>query len=275
MIRIVADSSFDRTPDRIEKGVSWVPFKINIDEKVYKDDENLDIEMFAKELSNSKDFESACPSPDEYFKAFHKSDGDVFCFTITSKLSGSYNAAVLAKKMINEVEPDKKVHIFDSKGTSTTIGLIYDFVQKMIDDGHTFEEIVIETEQYIRNIETMFILDSLSNLHKKGRLSNLSMMLVTTLKIYPIMGADNGLIEKLAQIRGKQKALKKFVDIMAEKCSDFSNKVIHISHADNEEEVNVLKKYMSDILNPKDIVVYPVRGLNYVYADRGGIIVSF
>lgn len=272
-VNIVSDSSLDLTEEMVEEDVSIVPFKISLDGKDYIDNDQINMQRYVEHMKSAEHFDTTCPSPADYVDAFQK-EGDTYAITITSKLSGSYNSAILAKNMVMD-ELQKKIHVFNSMGASTTLLLVYKKLLECIKLNFSFEETVIRVEEYIHSLQTLFILDSLENLRKKGRLSNMQVMIAKTLNLYPIMGAEEGQIIKLSQARGKKRALKKLVQHMSDFGEEFKDKVVAVSHAGNLEEAEQLKKMIQKKLKPKQIYLITMSALNYMYADDRGIIVSF
>ncbi len=272
MFNIVSDSSLDLS-DFVDDKTQIVPFKIDLDDKTYVDDKNLDIKAFIKNMLNCSSFKTACPSPNDYYEAFKKK-GDVFCITITSKLSGSYNSAILAKNMVEE-ELSKNIKVIDSGSASSALALIYLELKKHISLNMSFEEISDKIDEYVGKLNTLFILDSLDNLRKAGRLSNLKAMIARTLNIVPIMCDNNGYIEKAAQARGKKRAFEKLVDLMEIQAKDKEELHVVLSHADNIEQAEKLKQSIINRLNPSSVKIITMNALNTVYADYKGIIVSF
>ena len=122
-IKIVADSSADIK--RLE-GVEFesVPLKIITSQKEYVDDKDLDVELMVKELSMLNDKSgTACPSVGDWLSAFGEAQ-KVFCVTITSGLSGSYNSALIAKSEYEESYPDREVFVIDSLSAGPELNLI-------------------------------------------------------------------------------------------------------------------------------------------------------
>ena len=114
---IVVDSGCDlttlnQTLNQID--FTRVPLKLDIGDKVFVDDFNLDIESYMKDMYAYKGKTgSAAPSPQAWFEAYEKSDY-IFAISITSTLSGSYASAKTAYDMFKEQHPDKKIHLIDS-----------------------------------------------------------------------------------------------------------------------------------------------------------------
>ncbi len=275
MIRIVGDSSLDLNEELLQgEVVPKVPFRIDLDGVEWRDTPDVDLEKFRAAMGEARHFKTACGSPQEFYEAFEE-EGDVFAITITSKLSGSYNAAVLGKQLYEQAHPDKKIHIVDSLSASTGLTLVYMKLKELIDKRFSFEEIRDEAENFVANMRTFFISQSLENLRKAGRLSNIKALMGRLLRVIPIMGANDGVIEPFATARGKQKAFMKLVDLIEEAAENVTEKVLAISHADNLEDALTLKEAIGKRINFKAIHIIPMGALNTLYADNKGIIVSF
>ncbi len=275
--KIISDSSVDFKKNReiITEGLEIVPFKILLD-----DEEIVDIDLDTKELikkmkASINQIKTACPSPSEFYDAFSK-EGASFVVTISAALSGSYNSAVLAKNMLLEKIPDALVHVFDSKSAAAGINLVILKIKELISQNLKFDEIVIAVNKYISKMKTMFILDSLDNLVKNGRISNLKAMIASFLHIVPIMGENGkGEIVLVEQVRGNKKAFNRLIDIIGESGVDFENTVLGITHSNANEKAENLKNEILKRFNFKDVQIFAAGGLSTVYADDGGIVVAF
>lgn len=274
--KIVADSSCDLNPE-LEKymDVTLIPFKIDIDDKSFIDDENIDmIDLYQSMKASPNPIRSSCPSPGDFKAQFVDSD-NIFVVTISSKLSATYNSAILAKDMILEEFKDKFVHVFDSKGASVTETLTAMKIQDSINMKLSREEIVNRVEEYIDELKTYFISEDLSNLIKNGRISKTQGLIANLLNIKPVMRADEeGNIEPVEKIRGSKKAFKRLVEIIGEKGSNFEEKIAAISHANALDKALALKEDLKKY-NFKDIIIVETTALSAVYVNDGGIIISF
>lgn len=275
MFKIVSDSSMDLN-DKLENSlqVSKIPFKLYIEEQEYTDDESLDVISFIDKMKSSPRIpRTACPSPNDFKQEF-EGEADVFAVTISSKLSGTYNSAVLAKNLILD-EVKKKIHVFDSKSASVGQTLIGIKIKELIDLNKSFEEIVDEVEHYIQQMKTFFISENLNNLIKNGRIPSWKGKLAMALKIRPIMKATDGDIEVHEKVRGSNKAFEKLALTISDLAKDQQNKILAISHVNNLDRAKKLKDRLLTICHFKDIVIVPTHGLTSLYCDDQGIIVAF
>lgn len=275
MIKIVSDSSLDFN-DKLEQEipVEKIPFKLYIDEEEIVDDENLNVIEFIRKMKASPKLpRTACPSPNDFKETF-EGEEDVFAITISSKLSGTYNSAVLAKNMLLE-EVKKKIHVFDSKSASVGQTLISMKLKELMDQDFSFDAIVEEVEKYIADMKTFFISENLDNLIKNGRIPTWKGKLAMALKIRPIMKAVDGDIEVHEKVRGSNKAFEKLAQTVCEMAQDSAHKVLAISHVNNPERAKSLKARIQEICDFKEIVIVPTHGLTSLYCDDQGIILAF
>lgn len=276
--RIIADSCLDLTPEMKEEGkIQIVPLILQVDGVDFIDDASFDQKKFIKAVA---DFEgcpkSSCPSPEDYKKAFGEDEIPAFCVTLSAELSGSYNSAVLGQRLVQEEFPNKKVHIFNSRSASAGETLIAMKVQELAESGMDFEEVVEKTEEFIRHQDTMFVLENLDTLRKNGRLSGMKATLVSVLNIKPVMMATpEGTSEQCSLGRGTKKALKKMVEEVGKKVSDMEQKIFAISHCNCPERAAFVQEEVKRLYSFKKIVIADTAGVSTMYANDGGIVISF
>ena len=275
--KIIGDSCCDLTRElRSEMNVEIVPLTIDVEGKRYIDDDSLDTFELLKDMKKSSTVpKTSCPSPNDYMKVY-EGEGDIFVSTLSSELSGSYNSAVLAKKLFLEENSDKFIHVFDSKSASTGQALIAIKVYELKKAGYESAEVVEIVEKYISEMNTFFILESLDNLIKAGRIGLLKGKLATILSIVPIMTSnDKGQIDLFENIRGSKKAFKRLINVIGEHGVDLEEKVLAITHCNCPDKAIQFKEEAMEKYNFKDIVISENHGISTVYANDGGLIISF
>lgn len=252
-----------------------VALELSVDDYCIRDDETFDQADFLRRVRESKNCpKSSCPSPESYMEAF----GDVehiYMVTLSSQLSGSYNSAELAKNIYLEEHPDANVHVFDSRSASIGETLIGLKVQELEEKGLDFDSIVEQTEKYIEEQATYFVLETLDTLRKNGRLSNLKAVVASALNIKPVMGSTpEGMICQLGQARGMTKALDKLVQNVVEKTKDTENRILAISHCNCPKRAELVKEKIQKLAKFKDIIVVDTAGVSTMYANDGGVIMA-
>lgn len=218
---------------------------------------------------------SSCPSPEIYRDAYDCDADHVYAVTLSEKLSGSYNSAVLGKNLYLEDHPDAKVYVFNSCSASVGETLIGLKIQELEEKGLSFEEVVEQTEAYILSQDTWFVLENLDTLRKNGRLGTVKALVATALKIKPVMGStDEGTIIQLDQARGMKKALVKMVNSIEEKkSSDPQERMVGIAHCNCPQRAEMVKEEIIKRLPFKDVILVNTAGVSTMYANDGGIIV--
>lgn len=272
-IKIIADSSSDvyTLADGIYESV---PLKIITDEREYIDDKNADVAEMANYLSNYKGKSStACPAPGDWLKAFGKYK-KIICVTITSNLSGSYNAAMVAKQQYEEENPDSEVFIVDSLSAGPELGLIIEKIQEYIKEGNPFETIKEKIMQYKEKTSLIFTLESLNNLANNGRVSRTVAALAGILGIRLVgKASDEGTLEPLDKVRGEKKALNALIKLMQE--MGYKGGKVRINHCFNLEAAQKLKSLIEEKLAGKDIKIAQTGALCSFYAEKGGMLIGF
>lgn len=277
MYKVIADSSADMNIEMREKyPVSLVPFKMSIGEKVYVDDENIDVDGFVEDFTKSKQVpKSACPSPNDFYSQMHGSD-EIYIVTITGTLSSTYNSAILGQKLMESENKNAKIHVFDSKSASPAQALIIIKIHELKREGKSFEEIIPIVTDYIAELQTYFISESLNNLIKNGRISKWKGLIATTLNIIPIMGANKkGEIVLFEKIRNLNKAYNRLAEKVATELLNSGKKFIAISHVGNQERAEKLAEEFKKLGGIVEVFVSKCAGLSSMYADKKGIILAF
>ena len=272
-VKIVADSSSDVLA---MKGVAFetAPLKIITAEKEYVDNAVLDVRGMVEELQRYKGKSStSCPNTAEWLAAFGEARW-VFCVTITGTLSGSYNAACMAKEVYEEAHPDRCVFVLNTLSAGPEICLILERLQQLVMQGLTFEEVAERITSYRENTGLLFMLESLQNFAKNGRVSPLLARVVGVLGVRVVgKASDVGDLEPLDKCRGEQKALSDVVRRLEEQ--GFVGGRVRLAHCFNEAAALELKSQITAGFPTAEVVIYPCRGLCSFYAERGGLLVGF
>ena len=281
MMMILADSCCDLSPELLKKTQARVaPLTITIDDTHYVDDGTVDIPPYLAAMKASKNpVRSACPSPDLYAEDIRATEGDCFIVTLSAKLSGSHNAASLGVQLAQEDMPEKKVHVFDSESASAGETYIALMIHDLIAAGKSFEQIVELVEEKIRSMHTLFVLDSLDNLVKNGRISRTVALLANVLSIRLLMSDDgHGAIKNISKARGIKGALGQ----MGEPCRKHTEGLaaasqrLVISYCNCPERARQVR----DMIREKcpaigEIIMTPTSALSSMYANDGGIVIAY
>lgn len=275
--KIVVDSCCELPDEYLDDPrFEIVPLTLMVGEHTIIDDDTFDQVDFLKKVAECPECpKSACPSPERFMEAYHCDAKRVYCVTLSSKLSGSYNSAHLAIGLHEETYGEKDIHVFDSLSASvgeTQIALkIVDLEEK----GLSFDDIVAEVEKYRDEMQTIFVLDNLETLRKNGRMSKLKSFVASTLNIKPVLYAVSGEIAQKSQAIGVKKAMTKLADLIDEMTvrGDDHMRLI-ISHCNNLERAEMVKQLILSRRLFDEVIILNDRGVSTMYANEGGIIVT-
>lgn len=270
-MKIVSDSSSNVY--NLE-GVDYacVPLKVSIGNTEYVDIPETNPEEMIKELKTTKEKTStSCPNIYDWQEAFRGADS-IFAVTITSGLSGSYNACTNAKAMY-EKSNNAQIHVIDSLSAGPELRLIIEKLKEFIEKKLPFEEIKKKIEEYKNSTRLFFCLESLMNFARNGRVSPAIAHLVGMLGIRIVGTASSvGTLEPLSKPRGEKRALINLYEHI--KSSGFSGGKVRISHCQNETFANELKEMILADYPDADILIEPCGVLCSYYAETGGILVA-
>lgn len=270
--KIVADSSAD-LHDLTTIDFSIAPMIIHTAAKAYLDDEHLDVgDMVEALLKNKSKTSSACPGLGDWLNAFGDAE-EIFCLTITSKLSGSYNSARLAKAEYEGQHPGRRVHVIDSLSTGPEMQLLAEKIMELTEQGADFDTVCREVQSYSQRTNLMFMLESLKNLANNGRVSHAVAKITGLLGIRLVGKALDGVLEPLDKCRGAKKALQTIVSRMKE--MGYQGGKIRIAHCLNSNGAAELVDLLKAQFPGATPDICTTGGLCSYYAEKGGILVGF
>ena len=275
--KIVGDSCTDFTDEhKKNKHFCEVPLTLSLGEYAVTDDDNFDPVDFIERMKKSEECpKSSCPSPADYMHEFD-CDDDVYAVTLSDKLSGSYNSAVQAKGILSEEKSKKNIHIFSSFSASVGQLLIALKIEELAGLGQSFQSVVEGVNDFIQKQKIFFVLENLDVLRKNGRLNPLQSVITNVLNVKLVMTAtDDGHILKFGQALTLSRAISKLIETVEKHASNCSDKILAITHCNCLERATFIKDEILKRCKFKDSLIVESGGISTMYANDGGIIISF
>ncbi|HFR3342326.1 TPA: DegV family protein [Streptococcus suis] len=275
--KIVADSGCDyRQLAQLAPDTEFVsvPLSIQIGDQTFVDDASLDIDQMVSVMqSTSEAATSACPSTQAYEEAFAGAEY-VIVVTITGGLSGSFNAARVARDMYLEEHPDAKIHLIDSLSAGGEMDLLVTEINRLIASGLEFEEVVSAITTYQENSKLLFVLAKVDNLVKNGRLSKLVGAVVGLLNIRMVGEASSeGKLELLQKARGHKKSVTAAWEEM--KKAGYKGGRIIMAHRNNDKFFQQFSDLVKETYPEASIEEVATSGLCSFYAEEGGLLMGY
>ena len=278
MWNIVSDSSCDLLPgdlDSEQVRFEVVPLHLQAGGRTFVDDSTLETSALLTAMAEEKTASStACPSPAAFAQAFEQGDKTV-CFTISSNLSGTYNAALLGREMALEAHPDKEICVIDSRATAGAMVLLIRRAKALMEAGVDFQDICARLRMYQASLRTCFTLENFDNLIKNGRMRPLVGTLLHTLGIHVVAeGTPQGTIHVAAKARGEERTYQAITALMR-RSKDCAGAEVIIAHCANPAGAGRLRERILEDLPVKSVEILPCRGLTSFYAMEKGLIIGY
>ena len=271
--RIAADSSCNLLALDGADFVS-VPLTIRTDAEEFRDDASLDVDAMVAALRATKGRSySACPNIAQWEDAFGER-GDVIAFTITSGLSGSYNAACAAKEICRQRDPSRRIHVVDSLSAGPEIALLIEKALSETRAGADFDGVRRAVQEYRERTRLLFALESMHNLAQNGRVNRLVATMAGVLGIRAVGQASaEGTLEMLGKARGARRTRQLMLSEMER--LGYRGGSARIGHCQNETLALEIRDEIRRRFPAADAQIHPLRGLCSYYAERGGIMLGF
>ena len=242
-------STADLSKEHFEKiDVHYCCFHYEMDGVQYLDDlgQSMDFDVFYQRMTDgamTKTSQINADEYEEYFTQFLSQGKDIIHLTLSSGISGTFNSANLAKALLEDKYPDRKIYVIDSLAASSGYGLLIDHLAGMRDSGATIDELAAWVEEHKLNLNHWFFSSDLTFFIRGGRISKAAGAVGTVLNICPLMNVDfEGRLIPRYKIRTKKKVIQAIVDKMAEQAeggTDYSGKCF-ISHSACEEDAKAV-----------------------------------
>lgn len=278
--RILGDSCCD---DTAEPGaldfLTRVPLTIELGGESFVDDGTLDCcGMLLERMRVCPEApHSACPSPERFAALCGEGEGDVYIVTLSSKLSGTYNSAVLGAQMARDGGCRNNIHVFDSESAAAGEIAVCLKVRELAEQGLPFAQVVERTEAFIRKLTTLFLLETLDVFRKNGRLNHLQALAVGALKIKLVMGGERGQIVMRGKALTTPRAITKMIELVRQACEalDATQRTLVITHINCRARAEDIRDRLLAACPFGRWMICEGGGISTMYGNDGGIILAF
>src|SRR4051794_21547806 len=252
-IRVVSDSACD-LPDAVvqELGIEIVPLSVRFGDTELVDRQDVTPEEFWRRCASFPGLpETAAPSPGSFEAAYRRLGEEgadaVVCVTLSSDLSGTFQAAELAAKSVGS---DIPVRVVDSRFVSLAQGQLAIEAARLAVDGKGIDDVAGAAEDAIARTRLYASLDTLDNLKKGGRIGGAQALIGTMLSIKPVISIVDGKVEEEGKPRTRTRSLKFLLDkVKAQESIEWLG-VIHAQAPDLDEFLDMLGE-----VHPRDQIV--------------------
>lgn len=275
-VKLIVDSTADLIPG-VRSRVTVVPLTIHFGEEEFIDGITIDSHRFYEKLIESDVLPSTSQATpfafEEAFAEAVEAGFEVVCITCSSRLSGTYQSAVIASE-----EFPGKVHVVDSRTIALGSAILAEYALELVDKGLTAEEIAWRLMQKRDKIRLLAMLDTLEYLKKGGRISSAVALAGGLLNIKPVLCIENGEIRMLGKARGSRQANNLLVQEIGKAGGVDFCKPLMLGYTGLSDEL--VKKYIRDSAslwegNVEQLPVSVVGSVVGTHAGPGAVAVAF
>lgn len=237
-IRIVTDSTADLPQALVERyQIEVLPLTVTLNGVSYRDKVDISEDEFYQLMCKTEEFPTTsqvtpATFAETYLKLAETGAEHIISIQIASDLSGTYQSSVLAASM---VQSDVTVHPIDSRAATIGLGPIVLAAARMIEQEMDIDAILTQLDEIVNHTAVYFLIDSLDNLHKGGRIGKASHLVGSLLNLKPILCLNEGVISAYEKVRGNKgnKALERLIDILLEKIDPNKKLYCAIGYSDS------------------------------------------
>lgn len=275
-IRIITDGSCDFPQEVLDRARPYVVgINVAFGEDSYIGGIDIDSETFYKKMKESKELpKTSSPSPDRFLELYKGDDEELLVFTLTSKLSSTYNNAVLAKEMYLEENPYKRIEVIDSASGSIGVASMILKCSELIDAGKNMDEILEHIERYKEEIVFFGALETLENAIKGGRINKVAGKIINALNFKVIIKIEDGLVKPIDKARGGSNSIKKALEYVENNVGHQDEKTVIIGHANCIDKAEKIKSIVEGNLNFKEVLIAEIGPIMGTFTSEGAILVS-
>lgn len=262
-IRIVTDSTADLSLALREKyHIEMVPLNVHFDQDTYEDQVTLDPVSFYQKLATFTGIpRTSQPATGKFLATFERifsetPEATIVTFLISSALSGTYQSAHIARSMLPD-DVQERVILIDTKTASVGIQVAVIAFAEALEQNKSVEESLSITQHILEKQRIFFLVDSLTYLHRNGRIGGAAAFVGSLLQVKPILSLnEEGAVYSFDKARGTAKAMRRILDVLHERFAE-QPLLFAIAHANADAEARRLADLLHAEFGLTEIEIVP------------------
>lgn len=273
-IKIITDCSCDLSHEVLNKfNINVVPLGVSFGEEHYTAGVDIDNKEFYAKMKESKELpKTFCPSPENFCKEYQCEEDKIIVIALSSKLSGTYNSASLARDLYLSEHKEKDIRVIDSMTGSIGAGLLLIKAAKMISEGKDIDEIVEAIENLKEKISFYGTLETLENAIKGGRINPLAGKIIGALNFKAIVQIKDGVVKPIDKARGESNSIKKVANYITSSIEDTKDKILCLMHANCPEKAHKLLSIIEKTHKFDEVYISEVGPVMGTYTSEGAVL---
>lgn len=278
MVKIFTNSVSDLTPQYAQElGVTMIPDIIAFSaEEQYRNNEDIDPPALYRRLAVCEKLPTTShPNLEQYMQAFQSaSDADeILCISLTSRMSGSYGTACSARQLLQEQGFAVPIRVYDSLQVSYGLAFLVRQAARMAQQGDNADQIMKQLDLLRPKVGVYFVMESLENARRGGRVGAIRVLAADLLKVKPILTFRDGLVYDQGVVRGYGKAVDRVLERYRQK-AEFGGEVF-LFHADRQQLAEDVKKRLLEMDPQAKVQIGWVGAVIGIYTGPGCLGLAF
>ncbi|MHB8781751.1 MAG: DegV family protein [Candidatus Geothermincolia bacterium] len=276
-IGIITDSTSGMTAEMADEyDIKVLPLKLMFEDETFLDGVNLSDRDFLRKLETSPKLPTTSqPTPGEFMQAYEdmgKKYDHILSVHISSRISGTIESAMAAARNLK----DLKIDIIDSKVTSISLLILVQRLAKAVREGLNVDAVMELSRKVISHLDLYLTVDTLEYLHKGGRIGAAQNLVGSVLKLRPVLFYQEGIVDALEKVRGRQKSLQRLVELAAEKLKGVKTQ-LGIAYFQDKAAAEEVRDMALKSLNvdPADVLMNRTSAVVAAHASPGAVGIGF
>lgn len=267
-IMITAEATSDMPQSLLTPNITIFPMAFTVKGEAYDGkDKNLTPKEFYDICRSAKTKEDlpqttmiTAYQAQEYFKPILDQGYDIIHIGFTKALSGTYDQMCMAAKELSAQYPDRKITIIESYSASFVQALLVYYVEKKLQEGASYEELVEYANDLRNHCGGYFTIDDMKHLYRTGRASKTQAFLGDALQIKPILYINKiGKLVPVSKQISHKKAIKTMLELVEKQAMPAEEqKLVGVVHADATEDALLIEKMLKEKLNMQNTMLVDV-----------------
>lgn len=253
MIKIVTDSTVNLSDETLARyDIRTAPIAIQFGQESYEEDVDIDRDMFYRKIEEMgilpTTSQPATGRFTEVYRDLTAAGHEILSIHITSKHSGTYQSAALARSLV----PGAQIEVFDSASISLGTGYMVLEAVRAVEKGWTLDQILTRLRHIRDGMRAYITPSTLKYLQMSGRVGRLQTALASVLQLKPVIKIEDGVLEACENVRTRSRALNRLVDLLVEAVGQHDPVNVAVVHARALEEGRKLLERLETVLNCRE-----------------------
>jgi DegV family protein with EDD domain len=258
-VAVVTDSIANLPPEIVEQyRIGIVPIMLAIQDRIYRD--GIDItptEAYKLFLHDPERFSTSPASPGHYLEVYREASkraDNIFCTTLSSKLSTGFQMARVAREQALTELPGVRIEVIDSQSVTASEGFVALAAARAAVEGKTLDEVIEAAKEVRARVTFLAFMDTIRHVYRTGRIPKIASQIGSMLNVHPILTISEGLIKFKGVARSREHGISRLIRMLKDKVSD--NPVhVAVMHAYAPERAEAFKERIAAEFNCAELFI--------------------